>query len=690
VLERCSTNNCDKSRTSIDDTQCSDCVHGWLVRLVRYRPEIDGLRALAIVPVILFHAGIPGFSGGFVGVDVFFVISGYLITSIILSEIRLGSFSFLAFYERRARRILPPLFLVALVCIPFAIWAMVPRDVVDFSKSLMAVSGFASNLFFWGQSGYFDTDNELKPLLHTWSLAVEEQFYLVFPLILLLTLRAGQRRIIPLFLALAAVSFALAFWGAHHHKEAAFYLLPTRMWELLIGSLIPMLAVDVERWFPKLTRELLAALGLAFIVITVVAYDYMPLHSVYALLPTVGALFIIQFSSAQTVVGRLLGTRALVGIGLISYSAYLWHQPVFVFARLSLFHEPNTGVFLALSLLSVGLAVLTYKFVERPVRDRKRVGRRSIFVLSAAGTICLALLGLGGILTSGLESVYVSRNGVDTQQVYDLIKRNTGGDLTLDMGVNDDCNFWSPTVDTAFRSRFERCAEKYGPATVVIGDSHGMNIYNALFRANYGKFVVGLVNPGCRPWSDSPECPYLGFRDFLVANQNSVGTVILHISGSHLLTDASGREEPASVFEYGWNYQIYYKMIEFTENYLENMSGLTHVIWLGPFVEARVNFREVGTFAKTGFHLNPMSMYVFDALEKAIGQSVSSRPRKFKYISFSEVVKPDRDFLRVGDCLTYRDVDHLSVCGEKIVGENLKSVLSLSVRSDLGAGSVAH
>ncbi len=217
-----------------------------------------------------------------------------------------------------------------------------------------------------------------------------------------------------------------------------------------------------------------------------------------------------------------------------------------------------------------------------------------------------------------------------------------------------------------------------------------MNIYNALFRANYGKFVVGLVNPGCRPWSDSPECPYLGFRDFLVANQNSVGTVILHISGSHLLTDASGREEPASVFEYGWNYQIYYKMIEFTENYLENMSGLTHVIWLGPFVEARVNFREVGTFAKTGFHLNPMSMYVFDALEKAIGQSVSSRPRKFKYISFSEVVKPDRDFLRVGDCLTYRDVDHLSVCGEKIVGENLKSVLSLSVRSDLGAGSVAH
>ena len=499
-----------------------------------YRREIDGLRALAVMPVILFHAGLPFFGGGFVGVDVFFVISGYLITSIILAEADEGRFSFIGFYERRARRILPPLFLVALVCLPFALLTMLPRDVVNFSKSLVAVSTFTSNVFFWNESGYFAGNNDLKPLLHTWSLAVEEQYYLIFPLLLILGLRAGHRCVMLMFVGLAVVSFLFAQFGSYN-GGAAFYLLPTRMWELLIGALVALVAADPRKWVPGYTIELLGALGIAMIAAAVVAYGRVRYSGIYALVPTIGALLVIAFADKHTFTGRLLGCRALVAVGLVSYSAYLWHQPIFAFARLFWLREPSAGAFLVLSALSVGLAGVTYKLVEQPVRDRKKLGRRSAFILSAAGAVCLASVGIVGVMTGGFESWYVSRNSADEQRTYDLIKLHTSGDLREDMAGNDDCHFWAPTPDATFQARFAGCAQQYGAATVALGNSHGMNIYNALARSGYGPFVVGLVSPGCRPWSTAPDCPYLEFDKFLADNRKSVARVILHVSGSHLL-----------------------------------------------------------------------------------------------------------------------------------------------------------
>jgi peptidoglycan/LPS O-acetylase OafA/YrhL len=201
-----------------------------------YRREIDGLRALAVLPVILFHAGFETFSGGFVGVDVFFVISGYLITTIILAELEQGKFSIVNFYERRARRILPALFLVMLVCIPFAWVSLTPADLNSFAKSLVAVPLFVSNVFFWRDGGYFETAAELKPLLHTWSLAVEEQYYVLFPLFLMLFWRLGKRLILVSLGLVFVASIAIAQWGAYAQPTAAFFLLPTRGWELLIGA----------------------------------------------------------------------------------------------------------------------------------------------------------------------------------------------------------------------------------------------------------------------------------------------------------------------------------------------------------------------------------------------------------------------------------------------------------------------
>ncbi len=204
---------------------------------MKYRREIDGLRCVAVIPVIFFHAGISIFSGGYVGVDVFFVISGYLITSIIIAEIEAGNFSIKGFYERRARRILPALFFIAFACIPFA-WAwMTPSQLGEFFQSLSAVSIFSSNILFWLEIGYFNPAAELKPLLHTWSLAIEEQYYIFFPLFILAIWRFGKGVIFTSLLMIGFASILLAHWGSANHPGANFYLLPTRLWELLIGSL---------------------------------------------------------------------------------------------------------------------------------------------------------------------------------------------------------------------------------------------------------------------------------------------------------------------------------------------------------------------------------------------------------------------------------------------------------------------
>lgn len=372
---------------------------------MNYRPEIDGLRALAVLPVILFHAGFEIFSGGFVGVDVFFVISGYLITTIILAELEQGKFSIVNFYERRARRIFPALFLVMLVCIPFAWFWLLPNDMKDFSQSLVAVSVFASNILFWRESGYFDTAAELKPLLHTWSLAVEEQYYVLFPLFLMLFWRLGRRSILAILVLVFVGSLALAEWAAHAKPAAAFYLLPTRSWELLIGAFAAFyLSKANGKGFGKVASEFGGWLGVALILYAVFAFNKAtPFPGFYALVPTLGALLTILFATHQTTVGKFVGNKAFVGLGLLSYSAYLWHQPLFAFARHKEADNAGLLIFGALSLASFILAYLSWRFVEGPFRDKDKFDRRSIFLTAIGFSIFFIVFGTVGNIKKGVE-----------------------------------------------------------------------------------------------------------------------------------------------------------------------------------------------------------------------------------------------------------------------------------------------
>ncbi len=374
---------------------------------MKYRPEIDGLRALAVIPVILYHAGFKLFSGGYVGVDVFFVISGYLITSIILAELEVGTFSLMNFYERRARRILPALFTMMFACLPFAWFWLLPAAMTEFSESLIAVPSFISNvlvLYFWNID-YFDTATELKPLIHTWSLAVEEQYYVLFPAFLMLSWKLGKRWIMGLLTLAFLISLACSQWLSTRAPQFDFYMLPTRGWELLIGAFI---SLYHARQNIKIHNQIIEQLG-SFFGLLLIAYpvfsfnDQTPFPSLYALAPTAGAALIIIFATNKTIVGKLLGSKLFVAIGLISYSAYLWHQPIFAFARERSLIQPSIYLMSALAALSFAIAYLSWKYIERPFRNKHRISRNKVF---AYGALCSAFfigLGLAGYLSGGFE-----------------------------------------------------------------------------------------------------------------------------------------------------------------------------------------------------------------------------------------------------------------------------------------------
>lgn len=372
---------------------------------MNYRAEIDGLRAVAVLPVVFFHAGFGQFGGGFVGVDVFFVISGFLITRILVDELNGNQFSIAKFYERRARRILPALFVVVVVCI-LAAWVWLqPSEMKGFSDSLVSVAAFSSNILFWQQSGYFDTAAELKPLLHTWSLSVEEQYYVLFPAFLMLVYRVGKRLIVPILTALFILSLCLAEAVVYQKPSAAFFLLPTRGWELLLGALCTFSqrhGIAVETPY----ANVLSVVGLGMIGLAVFAYDRStPTPSLYTLLPTLGTALILLYARDGTWIGSILSSRLMVGIGLISYSIYLWHQPILVFLRYATQGIVDLPTKAMAIVATFCFGYLSWQYVETPFRDRRKVSAKSIAVLSVTGTFLIGIIGVAGHVSEGFRGL---------------------------------------------------------------------------------------------------------------------------------------------------------------------------------------------------------------------------------------------------------------------------------------------
>ena len=375
---------------------------------MQYRAEIDGLRALAVIPVVLFHAGIVGFGGGFVGVDIFFVISGYLITSIILSDQQKERFTLAGFYERRARRILPALMLVVLLSTIAAWYLLLPTELVDYGKSVASVGVFASNILFWTQSNYFAQTSEFIPLLHTWSLAVEEQFYLIFPVFMIWTVASTKSKRLITLVVVGLVSLIFCEWAWRNAPEANFFLAPSRVWELLVGVFCAFY-LQQPRLHSSLIKQLGSLAGFLMLIYSIGFYDKtIPFPSLYALVPVLGTALIILFTDKDTLVGRLLSLPFIVGIGLISYSAYLWHQPLFVFARLNSLDELGVPTLLGLSVLAFVMAYISWRWVEKPFRNRNWLSQRQVLWLAALCSLILIGLGLVFVVGGGFNERFVT------------------------------------------------------------------------------------------------------------------------------------------------------------------------------------------------------------------------------------------------------------------------------------------
>lgn len=449
---------------------------------MKYRSEIDGLRALAIVPVVLFHAGFQGFAGGFVGVDIFFVISGYLITKILMSELAEGRFSFLGFYERRARRILPALFLVLAVTVPFAYRLLSPSDLVSFAKSLLGSVVFLANVVSYQQSGYFDAASEIKPLMHLWSLAIEEQYYLFFPIALLFLKKLSKAKVFVVLFLVACVSLVAAQYTLPKNQSLAFFYLHTRAWELLVGALVSLLVlkppfINPARPFIRTSQQALALVGLGLIVFSMLTFDKTtPFPGANALLPTLGCALVLLFATAQTWVGRLLSLKPFVQIGLISYSAYLWHQPIFAITRNTVPDRLGTPTMVFLIALTFCLAFLSWRFVEVPFRT-KRVGRKSLAYFSIVGILFFAAVATWMHIKHG----FPERFPAQFSSAFDPFKVKEG----------KYCSF---NKTTGYED-IEVCEfgdREGGRTALLIGDSHASSLLGELDEAYKRQGVKGL------------------------------------------------------------------------------------------------------------------------------------------------------------------------------------------------------
>ena len=509
-----------------------------------YRADIDGLRAVAVISVILFHAGFELFGGGYVGVDVFFVISGYLITSIIVDDIREGRFSLIAFYERRARRILPALFFVAFCCLPFAwIW-LDPRGLKDFAQSLFAVATFSSNILFYMESGYFDTTTELKPLLHTWSLAVEEQFYILFPLLLLITWRIGRKAVLATTVSLFVLSLGLAHWGSNTLPAAAFFLLPGRIWELLLGAFCAFYLSQKKPAsygsFNQITNtqrdQAASALGLLLIGIAVFGFDeHTPTPGLYTLLPTVGTALLILFCTQGTLIGRILGSRPMVGVGLISYSAYLWHQPLFAFARHGygiqiVGYEPI--IFALLSAVTLLLAWASWTYIEKPFRNTSIYSSKQILTISLAATVTLAALGWLGHINKGFRDYYYAHRVVpEASEMLRWLDYKSTDEFTVNSAYGK-CLYGAAHVGFATFDK-EACLklDKEKTNILLMGDSHAAHFAHALKQSLPAMNVMQATASGCRPLLPADgkqgciELINFIFDEFLI--HNNVDAIVL-------------------------------------------------------------------------------------------------------------------------------------------------------------------
>jgi peptidoglycan/LPS O-acetylase OafA/YrhL len=503
--------------------------------VIGYRPDVDGLRAVAVLAVVFFHLSRQRLAGGYLGVDMFFVLSGNLITAIIWREMQEGRFSIVRFYDRRIRRIVPALLLLLAITTVFSAIVLLPSDLMGYGKSLLATLAFSANIYFWRDTDYFSAAAEQKPLLHLWSLGVEEQFYILFPLVLMVLARWCPRRALPVVAALSIASLladmiALLAGGS----LPAFFLLPTRAWELGVGACVALLPPALA---PRArSAGLLATVGMLLVIFALVhpldSYWFLPVG-----VPIVAgtALLIMAGSHEVSAANRLLRLRGVVFVGLISYSLYLWHWPIIVLSQYYLVRPLTLFEIAAALALMSACAAISWRYVERPFRSRSiPIGR--VRLLAGAGVIALA----------GAAATLLGERGLPGRLSAEAAVLNEAVDTNYRCAVGDYLAFGASRACTLnLTSRRPAEAE-----VVLLGNSHAQ-MYAPIWASILAeRGVPGLLVPlnGCLPTVDaniSTHCAESAKSNLEeLSKLTHVRTVIIGLNwwhGASDLLDPSGR-----------------------------------------------------------------------------------------------------------------------------------------------------
>jgi peptidoglycan/LPS O-acetylase OafA/YrhL len=611
-----------------------------------YRKEIDGLRAIAILPVLLYHANLGVFSGGFIGVDVFFVISGYLIASLIFEEINGHRFSLINFYERRARRILPASFLVMFATLLVGWFFMDPFELKELSQSALATSLFSSNIYFTLKVGYFDISTELKPLLHTWSLAVEEQYYFIFPLLALFLWKKGIKTLAITFILILLLSFIMAITLNTSSPNSSFFLLHTRAWELLAGALVALYFYSGQfNPIPKNIASLISSLGFLMVLFSIVFVDSsMAYPGIATLLPVIGTALIILYAQEHTFTNKLLSHKIFVSIGLISYSLYLWHQPILAFARIITLQELTLPVSIACLLLTFILAILTKKHVEDPFRKKSILSSR-VALLSTSAFISFLFISFG--LIGHLKNGFPERNELSLR-------------LSQNYGISAKCS--GAAINEAI------CSTSDSPKAFIWGDSYAMHLASAvnLLEADG---IKQLTMSGCPP--------LVGYRD---ASRKTM--MSCYDYNQSVIDYLESLEEPMGKKVYlslstplntGKNSLLFL-------NTIKRIKSVGYrVILISPTPVnpntlhcIKRQSRYSGEYSECQFNINDIdNAPLFTSLSEI------SDLEEIEYIDLRELICTEENCnISIGDTILYRDNAHLSTESTKLIADFLRSKLN--------------
>ena len=646
------------------------------------RKDINGLRGLAILAVILYHLNLENndiyfFSGGFVGVDIFFVISGYLIALVLFKELaQNNTISITNFYIKRMRKVLPSLFFVIVATSIFSWFFILPNSFENQSKSIISTIFFVSNFFYYIEGRFVDEFNVLSFFWHTWSLSLQLQFYIIFPIVILLCSNFFKNKILFILIIFCITSFLIAEYGSMNSPVSTYYFLPTRVWELLIGSIFAKIEIDFEKIEIFFFEKLIPITCLFLITFSIFAYsdrifnpsiEYYPIPSRFILVPTIATIMIIYFNNKKNIINKILSINILQGIGTISYPLYLWHFVVFSISKKIGLLDNEIDIKIILFFFTFLISIFTYFFIEKKFlfksNDSYNIKDKIYLLLLGIMASVIFIFSVNNIYNNGKASRLNTNTFLNNMSVN--IKNINSAKSENGKDYNEECKFITYSFNDVFYKKFKKCFSKYDNFIFILGDSQAIEIFNATARYINHPMIIGVASGGCRPADNKKSCHYEDALNFFKKYSGNISLIIYNQRGSYFLTDTSMGKFPYSV-DYR-KLPIRKNVIKKTDKYLLEIKNYgIEIIWLGIVDEP--NIKLTNKLAKNLNNVKQKYHYDNSSLIK-INEILKNS--NIEYVSIIDLVNFNLDEFYLEKKLTYSDSVHWTSFGEKFFGKKI-------------------